>query len=768
MDERRCAFFVSLVVPVVFVACAALTAYRLGGAADEFSVVHHNTKMIAKHDLRKDDDAYEARLRLVEVVGDARYDAPRSAEALVALAAYRWKAPVPWFAFAPNVAARVASIALHANARTFDQREAIVAPAPATVTFRLDIPARAKLTFSSGVVAARGTTTFKVVLVDASDALHTVFTTRVTAENAESWVDASADLTPFAGQSVALSFLTETDGGAGKASLAVWGNPTLLATPSRAVPYNVLWVVMGAHDPGRSMPVLNELATRGVTFSHAYSAGTWTRPSTLSMLAGARASELGVESFEGESSQSPFALSRASRAAYYALTPPLLPRILRATGVVARAFVNNETMLGYETSGIDMGFERVEHHASRDVRSSEIARSAASWIGAHGNERFFVFCKFGVGSDSERFANVPLPNAANDNDDALGVLLEALNATGARDRTLVVVTAEAGQAPSVSETGRSRRERSAIANYEETTRIPLIVAFPRQMFGGNIVGDRVRSTDIAPTVLDVEGLPRNTRMSGRSLLPLIRGEHEPDARVVLSEGQGSRAILSGTYRLIVHAATPRARAFDELFDLQRDPREQNDLAGAHPEIVAEMRARLEAAEKNVPTADSYAGGLDARQANRFAATLRLRFAGGGAVHRISGSLIAQDAQNMNAMNVSALGVDPSAFTKIVTTDGPQRIDLALVTATDALVGFDVEIEPAESDVRWNLFLDDVPWPSERVYAGPFGLAAPHIVGGIASDASRFAALAPRVAEIDPVRDFGLFVTRHQAEGAFAK
>jgi hypothetical protein len=98
MDERRCAFFVSLVVPFVFVACAALTAYRLGGAADEFSVVHHNTKMIAKHDLRKDDDAYEARLRLVEVVGDARYDAPRSAEALVALAAYRWKAPVPWFA----------------------------------------------------------------------------------------------------------------------------------------------------------------------------------------------------------------------------------------------------------------------------------------------------------------------------------------------------------------------------------------------------------------------------------------------------------------------------------------------------------------------------------------------------------------------------------------------------------------------------------------------------------------------------------------------
>ena len=42
--------------------------------------------------------------------------------------------------------------------------------------------------------------------------------------------------------------------------------------------------------------------------------------------------------------------------------------------------------------------------------------------------------------------------------------------------------------------------------------------------GGRAVTERVRNVDIAPTILDLEGLEADPRMSGQSMLPLVRGD----------------------------------------------------------------------------------------------------------------------------------------------------------------------------------------------------------------------------------------------------
>jgi arylsulfatase A-like enzyme len=147
------------------------------------------------------------------------------------------------------------------------------------------------------------------------------------------------------------------------------------------------------------------------------------------------------------------------------------------------------------------------------------------------------------------------------------------------------------------------RYHHAVSNFEETTKVPIVMVLPGVLAANHEVKARARSIDIAPTVLDIMGLEAPPRTSGKSLLPLVLGRGEPEERVVVSEGRGSRAVLYGHWRLLAREGAARiviqgdkTRETDfELYDLTEDPGERRDLAGRRPEIVAEMKARLEAA-----------------------------------------------------------------------------------------------------------------------------------------------------------------------------
>ena len=71
------------------------------------------------------------------------------------------------------------------------------------------------------------------------------------------------------------------------------------------------------------------------------------------------------------------------------------------------------------------------------------------------------------------------------------------------------------------------RFHHAVGNFEETTRVPIVMALPGVLDGGRAVSDRVRNIDIAPTVLELEGLEADPRMSGRSLCRSCAGRRSP-------------------------------------------------------------------------------------------------------------------------------------------------------------------------------------------------------------------------------------------------
>jgi arylsulfatase A-like enzyme len=114
-------------------------------------------------------------------------------------------------------------------------------------------------------------------------------------------------------------------------------------------------------------------------------------------------------------------------------------------------------------------------------------------------------------------------------DQHVGRLLELLDATKAGRTTLVVVLSDHGH--EFFEHGGIGHRRNL---NEEVLRIPLIARLPDVLPAGRTVRGLVSLGDVTPTILDVLGVPPLPSMTGRTLMPLVRGEEDAHARIALS------------------------------------------------------------------------------------------------------------------------------------------------------------------------------------------------------------------------------------------
>jgi arylsulfatase A-like enzyme len=121
--------------------------------------------------------------------------------------------------------------------------------------------------------------------------------------------------------------------------------------------------------------------------------------------------------------------------------------------------------------------------------------------------------------------------------------------------------------------------------HEESIRVPLLISDPRlpDASRGLRRNEMALNIDIAPTLLSLAGLPASNYMHGRDLLPLLRGEkpawrrdwfYEHDfENIAIPRSEGVR-----TERWKYAIYTETKPVFEELYDLSKDPREENNLA----------------------------------------------------------------------------------------------------------------------------------------------------------------------------------------------
>ena len=180
-------------------------------------------------------------------------------------------------------------------------------------------------------------------------------------------------------------------------------------------------------------------------------------------------------------------------------------------------------------------------------------------------------------------------------DAALGRIVAALDRLGIRDDTWIILMGDNGWF--LGEHGFT----SKVLPYEESIRVPFIVSGPG--LKGETRDELILNADVAPTFLNLAGLPIPENMHGRSLLPLLRGERVTWRQSILYEAPKPElgswplvAVRTDRWKYIQTCAIrdPAKLVFEELYDLQADPHEMTNLAGRpeHKATVQRLQAEL--------------------------------------------------------------------------------------------------------------------------------------------------------------------------------
>ena len=216
-------------------------------------------------------------------------------------------------------------------------------------------------------------------------------------------------------------------------------------------------------------------------------------------------------------------------------------------------------------------------------------------------------------------------------DDQLGRLFAWLRAHGRYDRSLLIITADHGE-----EFWEHGGTGHGFTLYDEQLRVPLIIKPPA---GFAVHASRSSALagliDIAPTVLDYVGLPRPPLMDGTTLRPAVEAGTALD-RPLFAEATfffNSYAMIGPAYKYIDNRVPPleplnaglllanirslyRFRE-DELYQIERDPRERANLLTTQPVVASHMQAELRAHLRAAQPSESI--GLDAATRERLRA-----------------------------------------------------------------------------------------------------------------------------------------------------
>lgn len=393
--------------------------------------------------------------------------------------------------------------------------------------------------------------------------------------------------------------------------------------------------------PESRAPHLDALADDSLCFSRASSSAAWTLPAMASVMTGVSPQVHGALHLR---SRVPDGL-------------PTLAEVLRHAGYRTAAFVSS-TVLGPQAN-LTQGFDefqawpgpwlgrslgaslltaRIPRFRPEEVPPPALADASIDWLRAHRDEPFFLWvhtfdphAPYGPprrylqgrtpppggrlrfeGWDEEAIrAGTWVPTAAERAwirqlyraeirwaDEAAGRLLAELKRLGLYEDTLILV---------VSDHGEEFWEHEAYGHghslYEELLHVPLLVKLPAAAQKSQIgrlgpigpigrITTPVSTASLFATVLDACALPLPASHPAAGSLLRAGGPPSPLFSQGLNRYEDRRAVRFGRFKYIRWTMSGK----EELYDLERDPGERADLAGASPEELAEGRRLLEELE----------------------------------------------------------------------------------------------------------------------------------------------------------------------------
>ena len=405
------------------------------------------------------------------------------------------------------------------------------------------------------------------------------------------WRQEAWDVSAFAGKKI--RFVFESERMADGVSFPLFGAPQVQTRKPRGPQRNVILISLdtlrGDHvekvEEGISlMPALAGIARSGVLFEKAFSAYPSTSAGHMSLFTSAYPVVHRV--------------TFANQIAPRWLTT--LTEVFAQNGYSTGAVTENAMLAAH--SGFARGFQSYKENkgvgrwASAGEAEATIA-DGISWLQGHRDEIFFLFLHtYEVHSPYKPPADValpPLPQTASaaekklrdyqgetrHTDRTLQNLFTALQELELDQNTLVIITSDHGEA-----FGEHGHVGHSWKVYDEFLHVPLIFWAPGLLPAGERISRQVSLVDVAPTILDLVDLPQPTSMAGQSLLPRMTGEDQtPDQSYIYAEAPKGRKPTGRIFGARNEKYKFISREFVddplEIYDLENDPGEQNNLVG---------------------------------------------------------------------------------------------------------------------------------------------------------------------------------------------
>lgn len=341
-------------------------------------------------------------------------------------------------------------------------------------------------------------------------------------------------------------------------------------------------------------PFLDRIADSGVLFKKNLAQSSWTKCSMASLWLGLYPPRAGITRFN--QSIPPEAMMPAE--------------IFQEAGFQTVGVYRNGWVSGY--FGFDQGFDVYAKPSPRPVPASvrrmnptltqhgtdiDNLETGAEFLRLHGDDRWLLYLhlmdvhEFVYDAESALFgtSNSDLyDNAVRHEDWVVQQIFEELDRLGQRERTLVVIASDHGEA--FGERGSEGHARDV---HRETTEVPLILSFPFRLEPGIQLTHRTANIDVWPTVFDLMGLGPLENQDGQSRREEIlaggnSGEDSERSFAYLDQSWGNEgrprpsvSITQGSLRYVI--GNDRGRWLEWLFDSESDPTEMTNLIDEDPE-----------------------------------------------------------------------------------------------------------------------------------------------------------------------------------------
>jgi arylsulfatase A-like enzyme/Flp pilus assembly protein TadD len=378
-----------------------------------------------------------------------------------------------------------------------------------------------------------------------------------------------------------------------------------VATTSAMKPINVVFITLDTvradhlHCYGYKKiqtPNIDSLAASGTLFEKAVTQTPLTDPSHASMFTGLNPNVTGVRDTGGFPLQPKFTT---------------LATILQKNGWNTAAFISASVL--EKAFGFNQGFSVYDDHMSHmgENNGTPLGENngvpfatrpatltvdhAIAWLNSQSSQPFMMWLHLYDAHEPyhppeqfrQQYPDAPYDAEIAYEDQQLGRFLAAVKAKSPADKTLFILLSDHGES-----LGDHGEYNHGIFLYDSTVRIAWIMSGPGVPAGMRIE-QQARTIDVQPTVLDLLGGKSPSEVQGTSMVPAFSGKQVPSnysyEETLYPKINMGWAELRGIHTAHwMYVRAPKS----ELYDLDKDPRELNNVIDAHPKEYRELEQQL--------------------------------------------------------------------------------------------------------------------------------------------------------------------------------